>query len=1104
MAPVDEAEALAVLPPLPQPADIRANGRCDQRELDEWVQNVDDVSAQIKGIIDGTLTDFEALDHNMAIKERAKQIRHEELLQKRNRFFLYGNEGKGEGTKYKWWCKRCFVEYLIDLPQNTCTRCKQADKMMTQQERRDELMGKLEDYKKVRSSHQWRKDKWIRWKKSQALLGRSRNINYKAWEYWEPDTDTEDEGDPIVPRDNPEFLAMEADIKDRHKKAAEKSKTSEKCRERGNQCMKDGDFVGAIEHYEEGLEYKRDNKALWTNKALAELKVFRWHDAVASCNKVIEYSEIFEDGFKRSSDACFKAFMRRAAALRALHRWAEAVEDLEDAVKLFPKDKEARDLLEKTKAALREADQVQSLQAADATPAASEEAAPQGPVRIEIEESEDESDDDGANGASLSAAPSSLAGLSRSEFRSLLARLGREESERVLFCARRGGGGGGAAAARKEDTRKVDLKHVEEVLEPSRLDEAIKDVERCCVLFKKLQGNVVPLRADVKQLDGLDAQQKQEDKEARAFLRAAAPRAVAVLHVLAGSGSDHHCALTAPAVRHVWPLLACDEWRHPVLELLLEWSQRTISAKAMAEFAARHPEPHLRLLIDAVTTESKENMLPPGFEDRAKQASERFGADAGGAEALDSLFDEMVVGLSKSSPAELAVSILGNMCLPGQSIPAFRDVMAPFRVALVPALARQLKPMNWRLCGRSAGAVCNLLRLGDAFATAVEEECTKPLVTALRDEVGEADTSDGGSQPRSATPLMQALRAASGGGDAQMPGAKIPGMDGSAAKLLAALVNLLTVRPGSAQQLLDLGLLDVAVPVMDVEKASACVAPGASGEDGAEEVAARAALLVGRLLARAPAALSTRREDQLLRHIEGSLSGGRALVRAATAAAAAGGGDAEGIDKQGVERLELKVRMLAILVTKTPGALDRLTQRAPRVEELPDDAAVGQLDPEGGPAICFDRLVSRLVEIATAARPREHVAPDAASGPLSRLRGNLALLFGALCEAQAADNAPPALRGIDLAPLAEPFIDALRKESGGVQNNIGIFITKLAQNPRYKQKVRDLNGLESLHQIQLPRVEAQKAEATRKHRVETDSAARQAEVRRARSFRGLD
>ena len=42
-------------------------------------------------------------------------------------------------------------------------------------------MGKLEVFKEEKAKHKWRKDKWNRWKKSQALLGKSRFINYKAW-----------------------------------------------------------------------------------------------------------------------------------------------------------------------------------------------------------------------------------------------------------------------------------------------------------------------------------------------------------------------------------------------------------------------------------------------------------------------------------------------------------------------------------------------------------------------------------------------------------------------------------------------------------------------------------------------------------------------------------------------------------------------------------------------------------------------------------------------------------------------------------------------------------------------------------------------------------
>jgi tetratricopeptide (TPR) repeat protein len=481
MAPLEEV----MKPPAVGP------GGMSNREVEEWAENVDEVTDQIRSIIDGTITDFEGFDKKLELKERAKQIRQEEIKARREKFFLNGIEGKGEGTKYKWWCKRCFVEYLIDLPENTCTRCQQTDNMMTQADRRAELMDKVGDFKETKARHQWRKDKWNRWKKSQALLKRSRNINYKAWEYWEPNTDTEDEGEPICPRDNPEFLAMEADMKDRRKKQSEKAKTAEKCRQRGNQCMKEGDYVGAIEEYEEGLEYNRSSKALWTNRALAELKIFRWHDAINSCNKVIEYSEIFEEGFTRSADACFKAFTRRAMALRALHKWDQALEDLEDSLKLFPRDKDARDLLEKTKLACQEAKEAQQLQEGkeNGKPDASETAAaepPSGPVRVEIEESEDEEEEATANLLGASAQAGSVTGLTKQAFADLLKGLKASEAQRVLFCTRKGGDSTTEKKPQEDKwiARKIELK-VEEVSEPSRLDILLKDLERCHILWKK-------------------------------------------------------------------------------------------------------------------------------------------------------------------------------------------------------------------------------------------------------------------------------------------------------------------------------------------------------------------------------------------------------------------------------------------------------------------------------------------------------------------------------------------------------------------------------------------------------------------------------------------
>jgi len=40
---------------------------------------------------------------------------------------------------------------------------------------------------------------------------------------------------------------------------------------------------------------------------------------------------------RKSEDANFKAFTRRAQALRGLHRWEDALNDLEDALSIYPR-----------------------------------------------------------------------------------------------------------------------------------------------------------------------------------------------------------------------------------------------------------------------------------------------------------------------------------------------------------------------------------------------------------------------------------------------------------------------------------------------------------------------------------------------------------------------------------------------------------------------------------------------------------------------------------------------------------------------------------------------------------------------------------------------
>merc|ERR1712183_1079472 len=100
------------------------------------------------------------------------------------------------------------------------------------------------------------------------------------------------------------------------------------------------------------------------------------------------------------------------------------------------------------------------------------------------------------------------------------------------------------------------------------------------------------------------------------------------------------------------------------------------------------------------------------------------------------------------------------------------------------------------------------------------------------------------------------------------------------------------------------------------------------------------------------------------------------------------------------------------------------------------------------PAIPFGELAAKLVRLALAVQPAAYLGPDEEGGTLSRLRGNLALLFTNLCERQSQEGAPPVLQQLDLSPLVVAFIHTLKKERGAAQHNIGVCVTRLAQSPR--------------------------------------------------------
>ena len=89
----------------------------------------------------------------------------------------------------------------------------------------------------------------------------------------ETDPDEEEEKEPIVPHDDPQFKAMEQDFTDRAQRRKRDKKLSEELKDKGNEALKRGLYKSAKHHYSRAIEQKKDYLALYTNRALACLKL---------------------------------------------------------------------------------------------------------------------------------------------------------------------------------------------------------------------------------------------------------------------------------------------------------------------------------------------------------------------------------------------------------------------------------------------------------------------------------------------------------------------------------------------------------------------------------------------------------------------------------------------------------------------------------------------------------------------------------------------------------------------------------------------------------------------------------------------------------------
>ena len=137
------------------------------------------------------------------------------------------------------------------------------------------------------------------------------STNYNKWDMFESESDSEDDKDPILPKHDPQFQAMEKDFQDRRQRRIRDKKIAEELKAKGNEAMKRGLYKSAKHHYSEALEHKKDLLVLYTNRALVCLKLEDMQQAIDDCTRVLEFCEVFDEGYEKQKDLCYKALMRR-------------------------------------------------------------------------------------------------------------------------------------------------------------------------------------------------------------------------------------------------------------------------------------------------------------------------------------------------------------------------------------------------------------------------------------------------------------------------------------------------------------------------------------------------------------------------------------------------------------------------------------------------------------------------------------------------------------------------------------------------------------------------------------------------------------------------
>ena len=317
--------------------------RLDMDNLEAELWEVEQTVKEINKIIHGDEKDLEAaLEKEKQLKQREehKKILAELKAREQQEKLLNGFPGKGEGKNYEKFCPHCFYEYTLkDIV--TCTHCHK--ELITREERHKILKQKLEVYKEKQKTKKFRKMKYNNWIKSHGeikILDASRHgpTNYTKWDMYESDSDSE-EKEPILPRHDPNFIALEKSMNADLKKKEESQRKSLKLKEEGNIFFKEKKYKKAIEKYTEAIEETRGMMYLYTNRAMAYIQVGEYNKAIEDCDRVIQYYELFEEELNKNVDTYTKALIRKAKALLSIKDYQEA-KDTIDKAKDYNEDNE--------------------------------------------------------------------------------------------------------------------------------------------------------------------------------------------------------------------------------------------------------------------------------------------------------------------------------------------------------------------------------------------------------------------------------------------------------------------------------------------------------------------------------------------------------------------------------------------------------------------------------------------------------------------------------------------------------------------------------------------------------------------------------------------